>query len=141
MFIEFSLFGFSDLKSEYTDHYVPVAEGTYIRTLSMASIEVLSCPKIPLVMVHGFGCGLGCFYKNFDHLHLKRNLYAFDVLGFGRSTRASFSTEDELVDNEFVESIEKWRQAMGIEKMILLGHSLGAYMCTSYAIKYPERSV
>ena len=95
----------------------------------------------PLVMVHGFGCGLGAFYKNYDHLHSKRRLFAFDVLGFGRSSRTSFSTEPEKIEDEFVESFERWREALGLDKIILLGHSLGGFMCTIYAMKYPERLV
>ena len=131
------------MTTEYTDQFVPVAEDVYVRTVSMEPQQPAdpANPKHPLVMVHGFGCGLGCFYKNLDHLHSNRHLYAFDVLGFGRSTRVPFSDQPETVENEFVESIEKWRQAMGIEKMILLGHSLGAFMSTAYAMKYPDRSV
>lgn len=95
--------------------------------------------KLPLVMVHGFGCGLAAFYKNFDHLHSKRRLYAFDLLGFGRSSRTPFPTDPAQVEDQFVESVESWRKAVGLEKFILLGHSLGAFISTSYAMKYPER--
>ena len=95
--------------------------------------------RTPLVMVHGFGCGLAAFYKNYDSLHSKRHLYAFDILGFGRSSRTAFSRDPEEIENQFVESIEKWRKAIGLEKFILLGHSLGAFISTSYAMKYPER--
>ena len=90
-------------------------------------------------MVHGFGCGLGAFYKNIDHLHSTRHLYAFDILGFGRSSRTPFSTDPEMIEEQYVESFENWRQAMGLERFILLGHSLGAYLCTAYAMKYPDR--
>ena len=90
-------------------------------------------------MVHGFGAGLGCFFRNFEGLAGKRRVFAFDVLGFGRSSRSVFSTDTERVEEEFVNSIENWRAAMGLDKMILLGHSLGAFMSTSYAMKYPDR--
>lgn len=114
----------------------------FIRTVSIAPDEPVQAdqsPLHPLVMVHGFGCGLGCFYKNLDHLHRKRHLYAFDVLGFGRSSRTTFGDDPETVEDEFVESIEKWRHVMGIDKMILLGHSLGGFMSMAYALKYPDR--
>ncbi len=128
------------LKSEYSDHYVPIADNTYMRTLSLSSSDTpTDIPRTPLVMVHGFGCGLATFYKNFDCLHTKRSLYAFDILGFGRSTRTVFSNDPEEIENQFVESIEKWRKAVGLDKFILLGHSLGAFLSTSYAMKYPER--
>lgn len=40
---------------------------------------------------------------------------------------------------QYVNSIEKWRENMKIERMILLGHSFGGYLSTAYTIKFPER--
>lgn len=94
--------------------------------------------NIPLVMVHGMGGGVGLWAQNIDSLAAKRPVYTFDLLGFGRSSRPKFSTSARLVEMEFVESIEEWRQEMQIEKMALLGHSLGAYVVSAYALKYPE---
>lgn len=39
----------------------------------------------------------------------------------------------------FTESLEKWRIKNNIQKMTLLGHSLGGYLSTCYALKYPDR--
>ncbi|XP_060762343.1 (Lyso)-N-acylphosphatidylethanolamine lipase-like isoform X2 [Neoarius graeffei] len=94
---------------------------------------------IPLVMVHGFAGGVGLWVRNLDALSHSRSVYAFDLLGFGRSSRPAFPNDATLAEEQFVESIEQWRQSLGLERMILLGHSLGGYLATSYSIQYPER--
>lgn len=76
---------------------------------------------------------------NLEDISADRPLYAIDLLGFGRSSRPNFSSDSETVEQQFVESIEKWREAMKLDSMILLGHSFGGYLATSYAMKYPQR--
>lgn len=95
--------------------------------------------RTPLVMVHGFGGGVGLWILNMDSLSARRTLHTFDLLGFGRSSRPTFPRDPEGAENEFVNSIETWRETMGIPSMILLGHSLGGFLATSYSIQYPER--
>ena len=129
----------TELKSEYRDSYVEVGDQAFIRTMSMKADQELSPERLPLVMMHGFGCGLGAFYRNYDELHSERKLLALDVLGFGRSSRVDFTPDADIAEGEFVDSIEKWRQSLGLEKFILLGHSFGAFLACSYAMKHPTR--
>lgn len=122
-----------------------------IRTLEMLTDnEILSSDrreiktsketKQPLVLVHGFAAGIGTWILNLDTLSssIGRKIYAFDIMGFGRSSRPAFDLSGD-VEEQFVECIEKWREKKGIEKFILLGHSFGGYLSASYALKYPER--
>ncbi|KAJ5579228.1 cardiolipin-specific deacylase [Penicillium hetheringtonii] len=99
-----------------------------------------------LVMLHGYGAGLGFFYKNFEPLSRLRGwqLHALDMLGMGRSTRPSFKIkakerEDAIREAEawFIDALEEWRIKRKIDRFTLLGHSLGGYMAVAYALKYP----
>ncbi|ODA76389.1 hypothetical protein RJ55_08235 [Drechmeria coniospora] len=99
-----------------------------------------------LVMVHGYGAGLGFFYKNLEPISRLPGLklYALDMLGMGNSTRPPFKIrakgkEQQVIEAEnfFVDALEEWRKARKIERFTLLGHSLGGYLAVSYAIKYP----
>ena len=64
-------------------------------------------------------------------------IHVIDWLGHGMSSRPEFQCETtEEAEDWFVESLEAWRRAMGIEKMILAAHSLGGYITTVYAMRY-----
>ena len=99
-----------------------------------------------LVMVHGYGAGLGFFYKNFEALSQAKGwkVYALDMLGMGRSSRPPFkiqAKEGEArireAEDWFIDAIEEWRMQRKIERFTLLGHSLGGYLAVAYALKYP----
>ncbi|KAH6895549.1 Alpha/Beta hydrolase protein [Thelonectria olida] len=117
------------------------------RALNEVSVErVGEETEETLVMVHGYGAGLGFFYKNFEPLTRMRGLklYALDMLGMGNSTRPPFKIhakdkEEQITEAEnwFIDALEEWRKARKIERFTLLGHSLGGYLAVSYAIKYP----
>lgn len=99
-----------------------------------------------LVMLHGYGAGLGFFYRNFEGLSRVKGwkIYALDMLGMGRSSRPPFrihakDQQGKITEAEswFVDSLEEWRVVKKIDKFTLLGHSMGGYMAVAYALKYP----
>ena len=99
-----------------------------------------------LVMLHGYGAGLGFFYKNFEGLSRVNGwkIYALDLLGMGRSSRPTFRIHSKdrqqsitEAENWFIDALEEWRVQKNINRFTLLGHSLGGYMAVAYALKYP----
>lgn len=99
-----------------------------------------------LVMLHGYGAGLGFFYRNYEPLSRAPGwkIYSLDMLGMGNSARPPFKIHAKdpqgkitEAENWFIDALEEWRQARKIEKFTLLGHSLGGYLAVSYALKYP----
>ncbi|KAJ3867121.1 alpha/beta-hydrolase [Lentinula novae-zelandiae] len=136
----------------------------YINTLSMISTSLFQSQSTspsnppatsppPAVMLHGYGAGLGFYFNNFLPMaqwaaRHNSSVYALDWLGMGRSSRPPFHIKASKKDiparvaeaeSFFVDSLEDWRQQMHLEKMTLIGHSLGAYFSVVYALKYPQR--
>jgi len=113
----------------------------------------------PLVILHGYMNGALYFYRNLLGLSnhsFAGQVYALDMLGWGLSSRPVFETTSTTTRNPtgdakdsddtgtydaeqvYVESLEAWRKEHNIQKMTLGGHSMGGYMATAYAEKYPE---
>lgn len=95
-----------------------------------------------LVMVHGYGGGLGFFLKNFDPIASLDNwvVHAIDLLGYGCSSRPKFTADSlESVENWFHESMEEWlhlrRLDRSPEKNLVMAHSMGAYLMATYGIR------
>lgn len=129
---------FSYVKCTLEKKFVELKNGTKIWTI-MSQGGNQAKRKTPLVLVHGFGGGVGLWVLNYAALAQHRQLFAFDVLGFGQSSRPQFPSKPEEAEETFVESIENWRNKLEIDEMILLGHSFGGYLSTCYALKYPDR--
>lgn len=123
------------MKQPHEGRYVLISNGH--KRIWTVSLNTTS-KNTPLVLVHGMGSGVGLWVLNLDSLSQNRPVYALDLLGFGRSSRTKFSTDPTEAEREFVESIEDWRKAMNLDKIILLGHSLGGYLSACYSMSYPE---
>jgi pimeloyl-ACP methyl ester carboxylesterase len=132
--------------------------------------------RTTVVMTHGFGSGLGFFYKNvdllFDMYPEVDRVVLVDWIGMGGSDRLpiypkkkrrivlpssllllpALPTTTEQAVNFFIEPFHEWFEQSiiarspptvdatrtGRENIILVGHSLGGYLCAQYAMKYPQ---
>ncbi|CAG7834793.1 unnamed protein product, partial [Allacma fusca] len=130
------------LKTPYKAQFVNIgpvvgSKDNEIWTVSMNE----KSDKLPVVLLHGFGAGIGFWVLNLDSLAKSRPVYAIDHLGFGRSSRPKFSTDPAKAERQFVDAIEEWRKRLNLDKFVLVGHSFGGYLAMSYSITYPERWV
>lgn len=111
-----------------------------------------------VVLLHGFGAGLGIFFRNLRDLtglQGVRRVFVVDWMGMGGSERPECSAapriplltskrhSDTLVTSSvsfFVDAFEKWRKEKDLdEKLVLVGHSLGGYLATRYALQHSHR--
>ncbi|KAJ9119000.1 hypothetical protein QFC24_005966 [Naganishia onofrii] len=135
----------------------PTTDKRWINTLTISTPESRSPEnkKRAVVLTHGYGAAMGFMYRNWQVMgesagEIGRSAYAVDWLGMGRSARvdpkeldagkkATVKERVEKAENFFLESLDSWREAQGIEVMTLIGHSLGGYLSTAYALRYPSR--
>ena len=117
------------------------SSGHRIRTISTQSLDGSTGEGEHIVLTHGFGAGSGLWLENIDALTHHGHVHAIDWLGMGASDRPEFPSVSDVdaCESFFVESLEGWRQQMGLETFTLMGHSLGGYLSACYALKYPER--
>ncbi len=90
----------------------------------------------PVVLVHGLGSDLEVWRAQLDALRASRRAIAYDQRGHGKSERArdGVYTIEALADD-----LEAVRRALGLERMILVGHSMSGQVLTTYAGAHPDR--
>lgn len=125
-----------NIKANISRYFVNIRNNSHQIWTLAANVE---SKNTPIVLVHGFCGAVGLWIPNIDALSENRPMYAFDLLGFGRSSRPSFSTDPIVAETQFIESIEDWRREMKLEQFILMGHSFGGYLSVAYSLKYPQR--
>ncbi len=92
----------------------------------------------PILFIHG---GPGLTHNYFipyllDLENSNNKLIFFDQRGNGLS---SYLVNDEHINiNQFTQDIETLRKELSIEKMVLLGHSMGTFFAIDYAKKFPQ---
>jgi len=118
--------------------FIYIGNNHFISTLSVKPTSDHQSAITPLVFLHGVGTGAALWVLNLASVATQRTVYALDMLGFGRSSRVTFSSDPAVAEIEFVESLEAWRQAVCLDAFILVGHCFGAFIATSYALRYPN---
>ena len=139
------------------------ALGTRIETANgINGIEFTGNPSSDetLLLAHGFGSGLGFYFRNIDAL-LESNKFSriilFDWIGMGGSLRPSchaapirgwteFTTSwcnsrfnPTQAVHFFIDPLNSFLEENEIYNTTLVGHSLGGYLSARFSLQYPER--
>jgi pyruvate dehydrogenase E2 component (dihydrolipoamide acetyltransferase) len=92
----------------------------------------------PVVLVHGFGADLNGWMFTQPVLAETRRAIALDLPGHGGSTKVL----DRAVDGEsFAADLDRALAVLGIDKVHLVGHSMGGEIALVFALWQPDRVV
>ena len=88
-----------------------------------------------LVFLHGSTEDSSQWLPVMEHLGINYHCFAPDLIGFGESEHPNVNYSIAWL----VETLAEYFAALNLQRFYLVGHSLGAWVGASYALKYPEQ--
>jgi pimeloyl-ACP methyl ester carboxylesterase len=88
-----------------------------------------------LVCIHGLTANHTCWASVADILSPGHRLIAYDLRGRGESDKPATGYSLEIHREDLRGLLDR----LGLKKVILLGHSLGAHIALRFAVEYPQR--
>ena len=92
---------------------------------------------VPLVLVHGATANLHIWDTAMEALRAHFHVYRPDLLGHGRSAKPA-EPEAYSVPG-WAEGLHRLFDHWGLERAVLMGHSLGGMVVQEFAVRWPER--
>lgn len=87
-----------------------------------------------LLLVHGFGASTDHWRKNIAELSQDFQVFAIDLLGFGRSEKFKLESGSDLWRDQLYYFIKE----IVSQKVVLVGNSLGGYASLCVAAQHPD---
>jgi pimeloyl-ACP methyl ester carboxylesterase len=115
---------------ELQEHRIPGEGGLEIHVLEW------SREGVPFVMLHGFGNDAHIWDEFAPVIAPHYRAVAVDLRGHGDS---AWDAERRYDYDFHIGDLERVTAALGIERFVLMGHSLGGRVATLFAGKHPER--
>jgi pimeloyl-ACP methyl ester carboxylesterase len=90
---------------------------------------------LPVLLVHGIGCDHTIFAPQFEHFARSgHRVVAVDLRGHGKSDKPQQSYTMQL----FADDLAWMCEQLGLQKPVVIGHSLGGVVTLAFALRYPD---
>ena len=93
---------------------------------------------IPVILIHGFGAGTFHWRKNLPDLAENAQVYAIDLLGFGKSDKPSPNIEANYTFETWGQQILDFCREVVGGPALLIGNSIGCIAAMQAAVDGPE---
>jgi pimeloyl-ACP methyl ester carboxylesterase len=116
------------------------APGGHLFVRTWLHTDAANIKQIPIVLLHD---SLGCveLWRSFPAAlcaATQRRVIAYDRLGFGRSDARHDTLPFSFIDDEPSQGFTALRKALGVERFIVMGHSVGGCMAVQCAGAYAQ---
>lgn len=111
------------------------ARGKFIEINGLPTHYIEKGSGDPVILIHGFFFDSNMWNMNIDALAAKNKVYAIDLWGFGYSTRKPLDYGYSL----YAQQLQKFMEAMDIQKASLVGQSMGGGTIIKFTISNRHR--
>lgn len=91
--------------------------------------------KTPMLFIHGYGAMIEHWNLNTPEFERDHKIYAMDLMGFGGSQKPNAHYSLDL----WSEQIDAFLEHKGLDRIILIGHSMGGATSLWFANRRPEK--
>ena len=134
--------------AEFQSNFVPAEASESVSAASALTVEVegrtisyvVNAPEdadgaTPVLLVHGFGGDANSWLFTIGDLAQSRPVYALDLPGHGASSKDVGNGPLEML----VRTVSGFLDALAIERVHLVAHSMGGVIALSLAVDSPDR--
>jgi pimeloyl-ACP methyl ester carboxylesterase len=111
-------------------------------SLRVADVDVLhrtgSQDGVPVVLLHGVGSNASSFLPLMAALDPSLDLYAWDAPGYGASQPLAMPSPHP---SDYTDALTSVLDALELDRVVVIGHSLGTLFAANFAAARPERVV
>lgn len=90
-----------------------------------------------LVLIHGWSCNLGYWRDQIPDLAKRSRVVAIDLPGHGLSDKPEVAYTMDL----FARAVDAVLRDAGVERAVLVGHSMGTPVARQFYRKYPQKTL
>lgn len=92
----------------------------------------------PVLLLHGFGASADSWNRFAKPLTKRYHVIAPDQPGWGASTRLESASYGYPAQ---IERMHQFLSALGLQRVHLVGHSMGGFIASAYAARYPDEVI
>ena len=90
----------------------------------------------PVVLLHGYTDSMRSFERVLPHLPRSLRVFAVTQRGHGGSDKPEGSYGSDV----FARDVAAFLDALGLERAVIVGHSMGSTVAMRFAVEYPQRT-
>jgi len=125
-----SAFGASRDSTLHAARHVNLADGT-----RLAYVEQGDPNGVPVILLHGYTDSWRSYERVLPHLPQSLRVLAVTQRGHGDSGKPDGEYESRV----FARDVANFMDTLGIERAVIVGHSMGSTVAQRFAVDYPQR--